>query len=233
MTDWIQVLLGQPWEEPEGDGAEVLEQGTAGISVTGVAGVEAESGQAEESGSASEHRTAQPEEERDMLDQDGQAALKAGAGKRGEPPLRKTAASTEEEAPAGRPDGDSGEMSAGGRVKTLRQDAGLMWRKAQAETLEGTPARKQAELAAERIVRQTDGGDGYLEAALSVPPVRSDGAGRLMTVMSRNDRAAVYQTTVRQAEREESNAWTGTDPVRLDRFFERDARRYDNGFALY
>ena len=118
-------------------------------------------------------------------------------------------------------------------MKTLRQDAGLIWRKAQAETLEGTPARKQAELAAERIVRQTDGGDGYLEAALSVPPVRSDGAGRLLTVMSRNDRAAVYQTTVRQAEREESNAWTGTDPVRLDRFFERDARRYDNGFALY
>lgn len=236
MTDWIQVLLGQPWEEPEEDGAETLERGTADISMSGGAGVEEQAGQVDESSSAGERKTGQtPAEEWDVRGRDEQPSSEAGPenSETEEAPLRKASETGGEVALGGKHAGEDGEISAGNRLKTLRQKKWLMWRQTPAEELEGTPARRQAEWAAERIVRQTDGGGGYLKLVLSVPPVQPAGAGQLLNAMSRNDRAATYQTVARQAEREENTAWTGTDPVRLDRIFERDARRYDNGFALY
>ena len=72
-----------------------------------------------------------------------------------------------------------------------------------------------------------------MAAALAAPEYRTPAAGRLLAAMERDDRAASYQTTARIAEQTENSAWTGSGPIQLDQFFERDARRYDNGFTMF
>lgn len=246
MIDWIQVLLGLPLEEEREDGLEELnqaagwiisrqsrtERGSEDETDEGADGALAEADQpgtgqewgtdrekmswtaandglgfhaAEDGGKAEEKR------QRKLLRQ----------GTPAEEPFRRKEYLTE------------GQRSAGKQTEALEQREYLAWKSSGLEELTAVTAQGQAERAAAQAERRHTSSSTYLEAALSAPPVTSGSAGRLLKAMERNDQAMTYQTALRQTEQEENTAWTGTDPIRLDRLFERDARRYDNGFAMY
>lgn len=275
MTDWIQVLLGQPLEEAREDSLETLNQAAEDIWVRKRArqnGGEEELPAAEETaaerlsqpqdslppealeerrgerfglkragaenagtgrdGAAAEREEAPKQEDSgEDRQEEGQAQAAAGLGaERLENWLRDTSFPAVE---TGRRGEEKQPLSAGVQAAQGALGEALAWQQSGAEGLEAASAGRQAEWAAAETLRRSSGGSGYLAAALSAPEYRTPSAGRLLAAMERNDRAAAYQTTARITEQVENSAWTGSDPARLDRFFERDARRYDNGFTMF
>ncbi len=244
MIDWIQVLLGQPLEEEREDGLEALKwavgqlttrrsaaqqsekpaETTADRALTGLERRETvREGWVEP---AEKDRTA----EKDRRESD-EAEERQGDGEALWNGLRQSVR-TEQGIHRKEPAAVSGE-SAGDRAGALEESERLVWKQSRIEELTAENVQERAEWAAAQTAKRTNGSSAYLQAALSVPPVLPNAAGRLLSAMTQNDQAMTYQTTARQAEREENAAWTGTDPIRMDRIFERDARRYDNGFAMY
>lgn len=141
---------------------------------------------------------------------------------------------TESEVEQAKAAAEAADRSAGAWSAALSRDEALVWRRSGVETLAAESAKGRAEQAAAQTMARGQGSaSAYLEAALSPAAPTAPTAGRLLVQLARNDQAAAYQTMAQRTEQAESQSWTGTDPLQLDRVFERDARRYDNGFALY
>lgn len=270
MTDWIQVLLGQPLEEAREDSLEELNQaaedsltwkrrtarradGAEGFPAAETAeerllpakfsplpealeeqrwnrnGVAA-AGTEKDRPAAENKAVLEQEDGGEDRPEHGRAQVEAGQGAerleawlRDAPfPAAETGRRTERQV-----------SSAGAQAARGALGEALVWRQSGAEALEATAAGRQAEWAAAETVRRNAGDSGYLAAALAAPEYRTPPAGRLLAVMEQNDRVAAYRTTAQMTEQVENRAWTGSDPARLDQIFERDARRYDNGFTMF
>lgn len=271
MTDWIQVLLGQPLEEVREDGLEELNQAAEDLQVRKR---QRQSGALEEAisspavdgtgtaraASRMDARTAAETEVWRLSGGTGSGRPGGGMPEQTEKPEEAAGRSgAEEHPPSGRGGkrldtalqkarfmtadgtGRSGQRaekppeaaSAGAQLARAEMAEAQVWRQSGAEFLEAESAAGQAERAAAERLRRQSGGSEYLSDVLAAPEYRAPAAGRLLAAMERNDRAVSYQTTERMTERTENNAWTGSDPMRLDQFFERDARRYDNGFTMF
>lgn len=272
MTDWIQVLLGQPLEEAREDGLEELNQAAEDILIRKRQALrqadrveDLPAGQPAAERPAQAHLRRPPEAlegqsgEPEALDEAregrrgaahrNEEALKQKAGEEDEPEAGQTMAAADQGAdrlnsrlqkslpgfrtPEVRQTEQGKARSAGAQAALGVQEEARVWQQSGTEALEAASAGGQAEWAASETARQSSSGSGYLAAALAAPEYRTPSAGRLLAAMERNDRAAAYQTTARITEQAENSAWTGSDPERLDQFFERDARRYDNGFTMF
>lgn len=244
MTDWIQVLLGRPLEEEQEDGLEELKWTTGKLTARRSAAQQSEKPMEtaadgaltgpEQGETIWEGRT-EPEKSDRTPEKDRRESDKEEMQQRDEKPLWNELRQSVslEQAVRRKEHTEFAEESAGSHIKALEESERLVWKQSHFEELTTESARERAERAAAQAAKQTDGSSAYLQAALSAPPVPLNAAGRLLSAMTQNDQAITYQTTARQAERQENTAWTGTDPIRMDRIFERDARRYDNGFAMY
>ena len=243
MTDWIRVFLGWDREEEE-SGAETLLREQDKSTVTGKRAdqaqmdtkeAEAVGGTREDVGALRAVTTEQRQTaEQSSLTEDekGSGGGKAQAGE-GEEPEESGAAALERELWQGERSENAAPSSAGSFARAGQEAEELVWRRAGQETMEAVTAAGQAEEAAARSAGQVEGGSRQLEEALDRPVSYQTPAGLLLRTMVVTEQAASYRTVERMASQEANLRWQGADPARLDRIFERDARRYDSGFRLY
>ena len=244
MTDWIKVFLG--WDQEEESGAEEIlrEQDREAVPARREQAAEdaAQSGRAESAGGTWERMKAAQAVTADEERPSKASALEFRARETKAEPEEAEALEEARENGAAALARELEQMgvqdrsqpaSAGEFARNGQEAEGLVWRRAGQEALEAVTAAAQAEKAAEHTQRQTEGGSRQLEAALDRPNLSQSPAGVLLRTMVVTEQAAAYRTVERMASQEENLRWQGADPARLDRIFERDARRYDSGFRLY